>query len=493
MLRTVCPQPTLWDAILPELARGLPPGLAEVDRLLDDRRFLVPFVRFFSARMGRPTIPMETFLRMMFLKYRYRLGFETLCGEVADSLAWRRFCRIPLGEAVPHPSTLEKIARRVGEAAVAELNEALLAKAAEVKLVRLDRLRADTTVVAANVAHPSDAGLLAKGVISLAKLTARLKALGFARRSRFRDRARSIKRRSHAIGTWMRRRSDQAKEEVLAITAEMVTIAEAALADSAGVIRNTRRKLNSTPGQVCGQAVAALADLERTAGLLGRVIDQTRVRVSGGMPEGATRVVSYHDPDARPIAKGRIGKPVEFGYKAQVVDNRDGLIVDHQIVLGNPSDAPLLAPAIRRVKARFGRPPRTVSADRGYGDTHVETDLHALGVKDVVIPRRGRTNHERALLQRSDRFTKLVKWRTGCEGRVATLKRNWGWNRTLMDSLAGATIWCGWGVLAHNATKIVTLTTTDDHRGPNQTSQPTPTRRGTSPAREPPPATARAA
>jgi IS5 family transposase len=34
------------------------------------------------------------------------------------------------------------------------------------------------------------------------------------------------------------------------------------------------------------------------------------------MPDGATRLVSLHDPDARPIRKGRIGRPVEFGYKA---------------------------------------------------------------------------------------------------------------------------------------------------------------------------------
>ena len=39
---------------------------------------------------------METYLRMMFLRFRYRLGFETLCAEVADSFAWRRFCRIAL-------------------------------------------------------------------------------------------------------------------------------------------------------------------------------------------------------------------------------------------------------------------------------------------------------------------------------------------------------------------------------------------------------------
>jgi transposase, IS5 family len=487
MLRTVCPQPTLWDVILPEGARGLPPGLAEVDGLLDDQRFFEPFVPFFSARMGRPSIPMETFLRMMFLKYRYRLGFETLCSEVADSLAWRRFCRIPLGEPVPHPSTLEKIAQRVGEAAAAELNEALLAKAAECKLVKLDRIRADTTVVPANVAHPSDAGLLAKGVVSLTKLTARLKDLGFARRTRFRDRTRSIKRRSHAIGTWLRRRSEQAKDEVLAITAEMVSIAEAALADSAGVIGNARRKVSSTRDHVSGQAVAALADLERTAAILAKVIDQTRVRVSGGMPDGATRVISYHDPDARPIAKGRIGKPVEFGYKAQIVDNSDGLIVDHEVILGNPSDGPLLPPAIERIRSRFGRTPHTVTADRGYGDPQVEVDLQAVGVKTVVIPRRGRPNQARARLQRSTRFTKLVKWRTGSEGRVATLKRNWGWNRTLMDGRDGTAIWCGWGVLAHNATKIVTLAA--DHPGADNTtpSRPTPPRGGNSPPGETPP------
>jgi IS5 family transposase len=106
----------LWDAILPEQCRGLPPGLAEVDQLLDDRRFFAPFRFCFDSRYGRPSIPIETYIRMMVLKYRYGLGFESLCREVADSIAWRRFCRIPLDRPVPHPSTLEKITVRAGEA-----------------------------------------------------------------------------------------------------------------------------------------------------------------------------------------------------------------------------------------------------------------------------------------------------------------------------------------------------------------------------------------
>jgi len=99
-------------------------------------RFFAPFVPHFDLRLGRPSVPMETYLRLMFLKHRYRLGYETLCTEVADSLSWRRFCRIDIDAKVPHPTTLMKITIRCGERAVQQLNDVLLAKASEAKLVK---------------------------------------------------------------------------------------------------------------------------------------------------------------------------------------------------------------------------------------------------------------------------------------------------------------------------------------------------------------------
>lgn len=329
MLRTASPSPTLWESVIPQCPLGLPGDPAEIDALLDDSRFFEPFRPFFSTRFGRPSIPMETYLRMMFLKYRYRLGFEPLCREVADSLAWRRFCRIPLGERAPHPTTLMQITSRCGEAAVSGLNEALLAKAHEEKVVRLDRVRADTTVVEANVAYPTDSGLLAKGVARLASLTRQVKAAGLATRTGFRDRTRSVRRRAHDIGAWLRRRSDDVKAEVAAINAELADIATAAVVDARRVGVNARRSVRASSERRRARRLALLAELERTAAAVERVAAQTRVRLAGGVPDGSTRIVSLHDLDARPIAKGRLGKPVEFGYKAQVVDNVEGIVLDH--------------------------------------------------------------------------------------------------------------------------------------------------------------------
>src|SRR5215210_6372346 len=192
MLRTVGDQPTLWEAILPEELRRLPEELARVDVLLNDPVFFAPFVPFFDPRIGRPSTPMETYLRLMFLKFRYRLGFESLCREVSDSITWRRFCRIGLDQPVPHPTTLMKLTTRCGSAAVAGLNEALLAKAVEAKVLRTTRLRVDTTtVVPANVAYPTDSGLLAKAVRRIAATGRRIQAAGGAVRTKVRDRSRA--------------------------------------------------------------------------------------------------------------------------------------------------------------------------------------------------------------------------------------------------------------------------------------------------------------
>jgi IS5 family transposase len=40
------------------------------------------------------------------------------------------------------------------------------------------------------------------------------------------------------------------------------------------------------------------------------------------------------------------------------------------------------------------------------------------------------------------------------QGRIAALKRQHGWDRARIRGLAGARVWCGWGVLCHNAIKI---------------------------------------
>ncbi|MDP9256984.1 MAG: hypothetical protein M3Q31_10570 [Actinomycetota bacterium] len=71
---------TLWDAVLPAEVLALPADLARLDALLEDGELLAPFRALWLERwpealaQGRPTVPMETFVRLMLLKQRYTAG-----------------------------------------------------------------------------------------------------------------------------------------------------------------------------------------------------------------------------------------------------------------------------------------------------------------------------------------------------------------------------------------------------------------------------------
>jgi IS5 family transposase len=248
---------------------------------------------------------MEVYLRLMFLKFRYRLGYESLCREVSDSITWRRFCRIPLDGCVPHPTTLMKLTTRCGVAAVEGCNEAWLAKAAEAKLLRTSRLRADTTVVCADVAYPTDSGLLAKAIRRIAATGRRIQAAGGAVRTRLRHRSRSAGKRAHGIAAklWLRsaQSRDEAQRTVQRITGELAGLAQRAAADAVRLLANARQALrragtkaaalaavgerDATAGRRRGRLRRAIDDLSKLLDVTRQIAAQTRQRIAGDNSE----------------------------------------------------------------------------------------------------------------------------------------------------------------------------------------------------------------
>jgi transposase, IS5 family len=455
VLRESDPQTTIWELLLPEELKRLPAELAQVDAYLDDERFIAPWRMLFDRRLGRPSVPVDTLLRLLYLKHRYQLGYESLCREVSDSIGWRRFCRIPLDRPVPHPTTLVKLVRRAGPEVIEQLNQALLDKLAQDKLLRGRKLRVDTTVVEADIDYPTDAGLLADAVGKLGGLVRRVKARGAARQTRFRDRGRAAGRRMRKLGQTLRRRSGEAAmAEVQQVTAELARLASQTLRQVRPVWRNARRALRRRPQD--GRLARLVGELEATMTHSRRLLAQTRQRLQGErvIPD---RLVSLADPDARPIRKGKPQRPTEFGYTALVAEDERGFVADHQVHLGNPPDAPQLVPAVKRVVQVTGRVPGSVAGDRGFGTAANDRELAELGVARIGVQRKGTLSAARAAQERTRWFRRLRNWRIGIEARISHLKRGFGLRRTRMRRLAGARTWVGLGIFPYNLQRMTVV------------------------------------
>jgi transposase, IS5 family len=454
VLRETDPQTTIWDLLLPEEAKRLPAELQAVDAYLDDERFVAPWRGLFSARLGRPSVPVDTLLRLLYLKHRYQLGYESLCREVADSISWRRFCRISLDRPVPHSTTLVKLVRRAGPEVIEELNAALVAKLAQDRLLRGRKLRVDTTVVEADIDYPTDADLLEGAVRKLGGLVRRVKGRGAASRTRFRDRGRAAGRRMKRLARTLHRRTGVAMAEVDRLTGEVAQIARQSLGEVQAVARSARRALARRPGD--GRLGRLVGELEETMTATGRLLAQTDQRLAGDrvIPD---RLVSLSDPDARPIRKGKPRHPTQFGYTLLVAEDERGFIADHQLQRGNPPDAPQLVPAVERVVAVTGRSPGTVVGDRGFGTAANDQALAALGVRRIGLQRNGTPGKARLEHERTRRFRRLRNWRVGIEARISHLKRSFGLRRTRLRRLGGARTWAGLGIFAYNLQRMTVV------------------------------------
>ena len=452
---------SLWDEVLPVGVRELPEDLAALDVLLRDRALLAPIAAYWereaaagraSVGRGRPTIAMETFVRLMVIKHRTGWGYGTLVREVSDSLHLRRFCLIALGERVPEESTVRKLTRRLGGVVVDELTRLVIVKAARETRFRAGAVRIDSTVVQADVRYPTDSGLTLDGARVLVRESRRVIATVGSGVGRVVDRTRALGRRLRLISRTLARRTGERKAEVLRLTEQAGRLLSRSIREARQVALAARR---CARGRGARAKLAAIERLEAMTDRAERVATQITQRLAG---ERITdRLVSMFDPDARPIRKGKLGKPNEFGYVTQLAEVTEntkrgarGFILPVSMVLGNPPEHTLLtitAGELERLELR----PREVALDGGFQGRLTDEALAQLAPQRVFIAGRQQPGSRRT--QR-----RLARYRTGAEGRISHLKRSYGFDRSRLKGEHGTRAWNAWAIVTYNLDTLAVRT-----------------------------------
>jgi IS5 family transposase len=193
-------------------------------------------------------------------------------------------------------------------------------------------------------------------------------------------------------------------------------------------------------------------EIRRYAELGERVIAQARRRVRAGETVPADeKLYSIFEPHTDLIKRGKAQKPVEFGHKLFLAETRRGLIVDYQVLDGNPTDQGHVKPWLQRHLERFGAAPDLAAGDRGFYSAANVDDLRANGVGLECLPQRGgKKTAGRAAYEKGRRFKQGQKFRAGIEGRISVLVRGRGMKRCRLKGQERFELFIGLVVLANN-------------------------------------------
>lgn len=446
-------------ALVPQLGLRFEPQLEQLDLLLDDDE-IVDRVREDLARRsprsrsrGRPSTPVEVILRMLVVMRLYGWSYAQAEYFVNDSLVLRQFCRVYL-ERVPDDATLIRWANTIGPETIEQLNDRVVQLARSLKVTRGRKLRVDTTAVETDIHFPTDSGLVGDGVRVVSRLLRRAKAtpgsaaagLGEA----FRSRVRTVRKLSQQLHRIARRKGEQGRAALKAAYGRPIATAKRTGAQG-------RRVLKALQGRADDPGARRLAArLEEILPRLKRGIRQAERRVIKDEPvPAAEKLLSLFEPHTQVIPRFKAGKPVEFGREPRLAEVEGGVITGYAVLeRGGGQDQPYLADALKEHRARFGRAPRLLAADRGMASAEDERLAREAGVKHVALPHVGKAPPGRRAEERGRRFRDGYRFRAGIEGRIHALKRDFGLRRCRYHGERGFGRWVGWGILAHNLAKV---------------------------------------
>jgi IS5 family transposase len=421
-------QMSFGDGFIDSSLFELDDELKRVDALLSQKEFLAPFEEVFSETMGRPGTPIPVYLRMQFLKYRFGLSYEEVEREVRERIPWRFFCNLTLQDKVPDATTLIKLNQRFGDERLAMLNKALVKHLVKTKSIRPRKIRIDSTTIETHITYPTDIGLLHQVVKTL---TRHAKGAGLNISSH----VRATKKALAQLGASLKSKSKQQKSQLKETLRRTLDLASDTVKQCQAGIRR--------------RSVDTHKDFQQDLRIAEEILAQTEQKLNGAqsIPE---RIVSLYDPEARPIRKGKLKKPNEFGRTLQLVQDSSGVILDHEIQHGNPSDKTELLPLVKKFKKRFGRAPAELAADKGYYSQENIQRLRSLKVKRIAIAKIGRLSKQEKRKQHFQWFKRLQRFRCAIEAGISMLKRCFSLGDLRVRGTKATAVCVHWAIFSYN-------------------------------------------
>jgi hypothetical protein len=338
-------------------------------------------------------------------------------------------------DEVPDATTLIKLNQRFGEDRITGLNKGLVKQLIKTRSIKPRRIRIDSTTIEAHISYPNDVGVLHQAVKTLSRTAG---SLG----GKIRSHVRATKRALFSWSQTAKANPKQRKEKGRKILKKVAQLATDTLLQS-------RQILQGLGGSASDRSAKLTKSFGEQIKLAKSLLEQTQQKLQG-QNSIADRIVSFHDPQARPIRKGKLNKAVEFGRTLQLVQDSSGIILHYEIHQGNPGDRTQLLSLVRKTKHDLDIKPTQLSTDRGYYSKENVAALSRAGIQRVGIPKVGRLNEEQKRHQESRWFRQLQRFRCGIEASISMLKRKFGLGRVLARGSTATAVWTGLGIFSYN-------------------------------------------
>ena len=380
----------------------------------------------------------EILFRALLVHQIERTSLRETVVRIAESSTLQSFIRLGT-RSVPDFTFLNRAFKAMTAETWKLINEQLAHYAVKRREMDVSQIRADTTVIEANIHYPTDSSLLWDSYRVLSRLLRAVRTEAPALcPHRFHDKKakkdlvyvhRSVRSNVKARQRAWKRRFRRLHDRVCRLERIAASLLKPLAASDNFVLRGLGAELK--------HYLPLVRKICRTA---------ERATLKGETVPARDRIFSLFEEHTELIQRGKSHKPIEFGHAVWLAQSRGKFITDYEVMAEKIPDSELLGEITERHKAAFRHYPEAITADTGFRAVPEEMSTVHKHVATVAVPGRGQN--------RAKIDTCWHHFRAGIEGSISVLKRAFRLSICMYRGFKSFAAAVGLAVFCHNLVNL---------------------------------------
>lgn len=396
-----------------------------------------------NSDQGTPAIPARVAIGALIIKHIDNLTDEDTIEMIKENPYYQYFLGYHsfTDKQVFAPSLFVTIRRRFSLKDIQEITESLLE---EKKIEKEDydedhregMLILDATVSPSDITYPTDTNLLNKAREISESLIDKLWELdkhGTKPRT-----YRKVARKNYLAFTRMRKKS---KRKIRKTNRKQI-----------GYLERNLKTIRQMLGDEIKPFPLSPTD-QRKLWIITELCRQQREMYDNKKNLTEGRIVSLHQPQVRPIIRGKAGKKTEFGAKLNASYVNGMLLLDH-VSWDNFNESTDLQLQVENYKKRFGFYPASINADKIYWTRKNRAYCKSMGIKLYGGSPLGRPPKKTKTAAEKLKIKKEAGKRNQIEGAFGRGKRKFGLDLVMAKTARTSENWIAMVIFVMNLTKI---------------------------------------
>lgn len=426
----------------PDWSRNLELGL--IDTILEQHPHLIALLEEDISRgqkssvFGRKDTPsVEQIVRAAIYKELKGLDYRQLAYHQTDSRICAAFIKIddlrPYSFQVYH-KYISQISSDTLQKVLVELNKIAINEGLE----DIEKIRQDSTVVETNIHYPTNNAILWDCIKEANRLLGHL-----------REEINTLSYREYTVQakkTYFKINVIKGKDKRTELFRKQLVLFVKTINQVSNVI-----KKNHSCGII---AQALIGQLENHLEVMNLVYDMVYLKeIKGEKVPNESKIYSIYEQHTDIIVKG--SREVQFGHKVDLCSGKSNLVLNCQVLRGNPSDTALFAPAVDDIIDNYGQVPRDCVTDGGYASLANQAHAKEKGITNIVFNKV--VGSLQNIASSKNLETRLKKWRSGIEAVISNIKRGFNLARCTWKGWEHFVAKVLWSVIAYNIRVMTAL------------------------------------